>query len=101
MFAAVETTAKQRSPLVNSAAGGPQIDTSTVAGGQQIYRLPFAIRQNLMLIRRYIVTMVRMEEKALIAAAAFDTVATGNVGLVSGRQISLYGGGRKSRRSKG
>ena len=89
VFAAIETTAKEWSPLVNSAAGGPQIDTSTVAGGQQIYRLPFAIRQNLMLIRRYIVTMVRMEEKALIAAAAFDTVATGNVGLVSGRQISL------------
>lgn len=89
MLAAIETAAQERPPVVDGATLRPQIDAGAVAGGEEIDRITFTVRKHLVLVRRDIIAMVRMEEEALIAAAAFDTVATRNVGLVSGRQILL------------
>lgn len=89
VLAAIETAAQERSPVVDGATRRPQVDARTVTGGKQVYRIAFAVGQHLVLIRLHVVTMVGMEEKTLIAAAAFDALATGNVGLVGGRQILL------------
>jgi len=67
MLAAIETAAEQRPPLVDRAAGRPEIDACAFRVSRQSKNLfpGFAIREGLKLIRLDVVSMLGVQQEKL------------------------------------
>jgi hypothetical protein len=86
MLAAIETAAEQRPPLVDRAAGRPEIDACAFRVSRQSKNLfpGFTIREALKPIRLDIVALLRMQQEKLFTAATLGATVARN-----GRQPSF------------
>lgn len=102
MLPAIKAAAEERTPFVDGAPGFTQVEAVPVLfGGQQVDEVSRGlVGEGLGLVGADVVAVVRVEKKALPAAAAFGAGVTGDIclvrlglfrsGLLVGEQDSVY-----------